>query len=214
VGKFLRYRKGKTFYERPFVSNLKTISKMSILPPPGKISVDSHAAHWCTVRDDLFFPSIVFPKQLGRVLAICLQILFNDWCQSHQNILCHLHIHGSVNMDFLLWQNLKANTRDFLELTTKCGCAWQRRNPVSILFVPENRHTQRINFLQATLFYSKCAANFFFLVRRKLKKFENHCSEVRKYSVPPDHLHNDHLHNDHLHNDHLHNDHLHNEISP
>ena len=33
MGKFLRYRKGKTFNERPFVSNLKTISKMSILPP-------------------------------------------------------------------------------------------------------------------------------------------------------------------------------------
>jgi len=29
-------------YERPFVSNLKTISKMSILSSPGKISADTH----------------------------------------------------------------------------------------------------------------------------------------------------------------------------
>jgi len=49
-GIFLRYRKGKTFYERLFVSNLKTKSKMSILPPTGKISADAHAAHWCTKR--------------------------------------------------------------------------------------------------------------------------------------------------------------------
>jgi len=28
----------------------------------------------------------LFPqKELGRVLVICLQILFNDWCQRHQN---------------------------------------------------------------------------------------------------------------------------------
>jgi len=41
-----------------------------------------------------------------------------------------------------------------LELTTKCGCIWQRRNLVSILFVPENKHTQRIKFFKATLFCS------------------------------------------------------------
>jgi len=33
-----------------------------------------------------------------------------------------------------------------LELTTKCGCAWQWWNFVSILFVPEHRHTYRIKF--------------------------------------------------------------------
>jgi len=33
MGNFVRYTKGKTFYERPFISNLKTISKMSLLPP-------------------------------------------------------------------------------------------------------------------------------------------------------------------------------------
>jgi len=62
-----------------------------------------------------------------------------------------------------------------LKLTTKCGCAWQRRNLVSILFVPENRHTYRINFFKATLLAVSVPRIFFvFLVRRKLKKFENH----------------------------------------
>jgi len=41
MGNFLRYTKGETFYERPFVSNLKTLSKMSILPTLGKISADA-----------------------------------------------------------------------------------------------------------------------------------------------------------------------------
>jgi len=43
-----------------------------------------------------------------------------------------------------------------LELTTKCGCAWQRRNLFSILFVPKNRHTHRIRirFFKTTLFLS------------------------------------------------------------
>jgi len=37
------------------------------------------------LRNDPIFSSIVSLKQLGRVLVIFLQILFNDQCQSHQN---------------------------------------------------------------------------------------------------------------------------------
>jgi len=48
------------------------------------------------VRNDPFFSSIVSQKQLGRVLAICLQILYHDRCQSHQNNL-------SISIFVALW---------------------------------------------------------------------------------------------------------------
>jgi len=57
---------------------------MSICPPPGKISAEclcSSLMHKTTRLFQALFPQ----KELGRVLAICLQILFNDWCQRHQN---------------------------------------------------------------------------------------------------------------------------------
>ena len=57
IGKFLRYRKGKTFYERPFVSNMNTTSKMSIVPPPGKISADEKQKYFPS--ENVFFPKII-----------------------------------------------------------------------------------------------------------------------------------------------------------
>jgi len=46
-------------------------------------------------------------------LAICLQILFNDRCQSSEHNLAILHLHGSVNTDFLLTK-IKSKKRDKL----------------------------------------------------------------------------------------------------
>jgi len=62
MGNFGRYTKGKTFYERPFVSNLKTLSKMLILPPPEKFL--RTPMQLIDVRNDPFFSSTVTPKQL------------------------------------------------------------------------------------------------------------------------------------------------------
>jgi len=41
--------------------------------------------------------------------------------------------------------------------------------------VPKNRHTHRIQFFKATFFVVGVPRIFIFLVRRKLKKFENRC---------------------------------------
>ena len=79
--------------------------------------------HLIDVRNHPFY-QVLFPqKQLGQVLAICLQILFNDRRQRHQNNLAIC-----IFIALLIWilcsdRNKKQKTRDFLELTTNYGCA-------------------------------------------------------------------------------------------
>jgi len=139
MGKFFRYRKGKTFYERPFVSNLKTISKMSILLPLKKFL--RMPMQLIDARNDPIFQAL-FPKNsldqfwpsaykscsmIGvKVIKIILPFESSWLCEYGFSALTEIKI---------------KKTGDLLELTTKCGRAWQRRNLVSILFVPEIRHT-------------------------------------------------------------------------
>ena len=98
MGIFLRYSKGKTFYERPFVSNLKTISKMLILPPPGKFL--RTPIQLTDVQNDPVFFQALFPKTtwtcFGNLLTNCTQSMSKPTKQS-----CNCHLYGSVNMDFL-----------------------------------------------------------------------------------------------------------------
>ena len=128
------------------------------------------------INEKTLFSSIVSPKQLGRVLAICLQILVSDQCQSHRNnlALC-IFMALWIWIWIFCWQKLKAkNERSFLELTTKRGCdfEWQQRNLVSILFVRKNRNSHRIQFFKANFFVVSVPRTFFiFLARRKLKMF-------------------------------------------
>jgi len=103
---------------------------MSILPPLGKISADAHTAHW--LRNGPFFQALFPQNSLDEfwrsayksysmigVKAIKIILPFaSSWvCQ----------------YGFSALTEIKSKKREtFLELMTKCGYGWQKRNLLSI----------------------------------------------------------------------------------
>jgi len=84
-GEFLRYRKGKTLW-MSICQQLENHKQYVNIAIPWK-NFCRHPLMYETTR---FFKHC-FHKTAWQVLAICLQILFNDQCESHQNNLA-IHI--------------------------------------------------------------------------------------------------------------------------
>ena len=135
---------------------------MSILPPLGKISADAHTAHW--LRNGPFFQALFPQNSLDEfwrsayksysmigVKAIKIILPFaSSWvCQYGFSALTEIKS-KKRETSWNWWLN--------------AGVVGKNGTSFLSLFVPENRHTHRINFFKATLFCSNCAANFLYIL--------------------------------------------------
>jgi len=160
------------------------MNKMSILPSPGKISTDAHAAHWCTKRS-------VFTS------TVCPQNSFDEFWRSAYKSYSMISVKTiKIILSFASSWLCENGSSALTEIKSKKReTSWNWRQNAGVLgndgtsfqsyLFPKTGTLIALIFFKATLFCSKCAANFFlFLVRRKLKKFENHCSTVSLSCCP------------------------------